>query len=226
MRGVSKCVLCYLHPSPVRILFTCSSTRVRKIVCGGSGVVLFIVKASGTHWRHQSSLCIEDVWGSEGIAPPFLNSSLDGGEWLAWRPILFTSSTHCIRGWMGPRAGLDAMENRKISHLCLESNPHSLIHSPQPSHYYYYYYFTTIWCSAGGSRTHTDTDKERLYIKGTIQNKVHTMQIQDIKSHKGTWLCLFHCTRTRTLHITSLVSIQTPPKTCCNCFPNPLSESI
>jgi hypothetical protein len=25
--------------------------------------------------------CHEDVWGSEGIAPPFLTSALDGSEW-------------------------------------------------------------------------------------------------------------------------------------------------
>jgi hypothetical protein len=40
---------------------------------------------------------------------------------------------------------------------------------------YHYYYFTAIGRSPGGSRSYTDTDKERLYIKGTIQNKVHTI---------------------------------------------------
>jgi hypothetical protein len=31
-------------------------------------------------------------------------------------------STHWIRGWVGPRVGLDAVEKRKILH-CRESNP-------------------------------------------------------------------------------------------------------
>jgi hypothetical protein len=30
-----------------------------------------------------------DLWKSEGIAPPFLTSALDGGAWLASRPCLF-----------------------------------------------------------------------------------------------------------------------------------------
>jgi hypothetical protein len=33
----------------------------------------------------------EDVCESEGIAPPFLTSVLDGGEWLASCPCRFTS---------------------------------------------------------------------------------------------------------------------------------------
>jgi hypothetical protein len=41
--------------------------------------------------------------------------------------------------------------------------------------FYYYYYFTAIGCSPGGGRSNTYTNKERLYIKGTIQNKVHTI---------------------------------------------------
>jgi hypothetical protein len=27
----------------------------------------------------------EDVWGTKGIAPPFLTSALDGGEWSVLR---------------------------------------------------------------------------------------------------------------------------------------------
>jgi hypothetical protein len=47
----------------------------------------------------------------------------------------------------------------------------------EQSTYYYYYYYAAIGCSPGGSRSYTDTDKERLYIKGTIQNKVHATGI-------------------------------------------------
>ena len=38
-------------------------------------------------------------------------SALDGGGWSAPRPGRFTprerTGTHCIGGWVGPRAGLD-----------------------------------------------------------------------------------------------------------------------
>jgi hypothetical protein len=52
---------------------------------------------------------------SGGIAPPFLPSALDRCEWLYSRPSRFAFSeralgTHCIGGWVGPRAGLDAVE--------------------------------------------------------------------------------------------------------------------
>jgi hypothetical protein len=65
--------------------------------------------------------------GSGAIAPSFLTSTLDGGEWSASRPGRFTperkaAGTHCIGAWVGPRAGLDVVEKRKILH-CWESNP-------------------------------------------------------------------------------------------------------
>jgi hypothetical protein len=53
---------------------------------------------------------------SEGIDLPFLNSALDGGEWSASRPGSFnlgkraSFGTHYMGGWVGPRAGLDAVE--------------------------------------------------------------------------------------------------------------------
>jgi hypothetical protein len=64
---------------------------------------------------------------SEGTAPPFLTSALDGGEWSASGPCRFTpgkgaSSTHCIGGWVGPRAGMNVMEKRNISCPCREEN--------------------------------------------------------------------------------------------------------
>jgi hypothetical protein len=50
--------------------------------------------------------------------PPFLTSALDGGEEPASRPNRFisgeeTPGTHCIGGWVDPRTGLHAMENRE-----------------------------------------------------------------------------------------------------------------
>jgi hypothetical protein len=49
------------------------------------------------------------------IPPPFLTSALDVGEWSASRPGRFIPweiafGTHWIKGWVGPRAGLDAVE--------------------------------------------------------------------------------------------------------------------
>jgi hypothetical protein len=63
--------------------------------------------------------------GSGGIAPPFLSSALDGGEWSASRPGRFALGeralgTHWIGGWVGPRAGV-AVDKRKMS--CRGSNP-------------------------------------------------------------------------------------------------------
>jgi hypothetical protein len=40
------------------------------------------------------------------------------------------AGTHCIGGWVGPRAGLDVMEKRKIPCPCLELNPDSSVIQP------------------------------------------------------------------------------------------------
>jgi hypothetical protein len=60
--------------------------------------------------------CHKDVWGSGGTAPP-----LDGGEWSALGPSRFTRGerapgTHWTGGWVSPRAGVGAVQKRKISH--------------------------------------------------------------------------------------------------------------
>jgi hypothetical protein len=69
-----------------------------------------------------------------------LTSALDGGEWSASRSCRFTprerdSGTYWIGGWMGPRAGLDAVVKRKIPRPSRESNPDHLIVQPVVSHY-------------------------------------------------------------------------------------------
>jgi hypothetical protein len=58
----------------------------------------------------------EHIWRSGGLAPLFFNSAPDGGVWLASGFYHFTPGTHWIGGWVGPRAGLDAAENRNILH--------------------------------------------------------------------------------------------------------------
>jgi hypothetical protein len=58
-------------------------------------------------------------WRHGGIAPPFLISAQDGGEWSASRPCLFipeerVRTTHWIGGWVDLRFGLDTVQKRKI----------------------------------------------------------------------------------------------------------------
>jgi hypothetical protein len=53
--------------------------------------------------------------GVRGIASAFLTSALDGGECSATRPGRFTPGEgtpgkHWLRGWVSPRAGLDAVK--------------------------------------------------------------------------------------------------------------------
>jgi len=59
-----------------------------------------------------------------------LTSALDGGEWSASRSGHFTPSerapgTHWLGGWVGPRAGLNAVVRRKIPSPSRHSNPRS-----------------------------------------------------------------------------------------------------
>jgi hypothetical protein len=75
--------------------------------------------------RKVKSLCLinealyhYNIWGSGGIAPPFLTSTLVGSEWSASCPSACTPGetapvTHWIGGWLGPRASLDTVEQGK-----------------------------------------------------------------------------------------------------------------
>jgi hypothetical protein len=72
------------------------------------------------------SLCLtnqalyhEGVWGVDVSIHIFLTSALVGGEWSASRSDRFipgerAPGTHCIGGWLGLRAGLNAVEKRKF----------------------------------------------------------------------------------------------------------------
>jgi hypothetical protein len=69
------------------------------------------------------------TWGSGGIAPPFLTSTLDGGQWSASRPCRFipgeiVPGTYWIGGWVGRGVGPDAVDKRKILRYS-ESKPGS-----------------------------------------------------------------------------------------------------
>jgi hypothetical protein len=59
---------------------------------------------------------MKTYWGSGSIAPLFLASVLDRGEWSALHPGRFTPEerahgTHRIGGWVSPGAGLGVMES-------------------------------------------------------------------------------------------------------------------
>jgi hypothetical protein len=75
--------------------------------------------------------------GVGGIAPSFLTSAVDGGEWSASLPARFyrrelppPPGNNCVGDWVSPRVSLDAMEKRKISSACRESNPDPPARSP------------------------------------------------------------------------------------------------
>jgi hypothetical protein len=66
-----------------------------------------------------------------------LTSALNGGDWSALRPGPFiprerAPGTRCIGGYVGPRAGLDAVEKRKSPIIGPVENRTSVA---QPSHY-------------------------------------------------------------------------------------------
>ena len=57
--------------------------------------------------------------GRRVIAPPFLTSEFDWGEWLLDTPAALplwegVPSTYWIGGWVGPRAILEVSQKRKI----------------------------------------------------------------------------------------------------------------
>jgi hypothetical protein len=68
------------------------------------------------------------AYGGMEIWFHILTSALNGGGWSASRPCRFTlgertPGTHWIRGWVDPRAGLDAVAKRKTPSPRRKSNP-------------------------------------------------------------------------------------------------------
>jgi hypothetical protein len=61
--------------------------------------------------------------GNGGIDPPFLTSVLNGGESSAYLPRVNHSSTDWIGGWVGPRAGMDTVEQRNIHFMPCNAFP-------------------------------------------------------------------------------------------------------
>jgi hypothetical protein len=65
--------------------------------------------------------------GSGSTVPPFLNVPLDGGEWSASCPDRYIFGERAFDGnykggWTDAKASLDAVEKRKLSFPCTESN--------------------------------------------------------------------------------------------------------
>jgi hypothetical protein len=70
----------------------------------------------------NQALCHEEIWGSGGIAQPFLTMALEGVEWAASRPCRFPPQGKSPCYPLHRRLGLDTVEKRKIMH-CQELNP-------------------------------------------------------------------------------------------------------
>jgi hypothetical protein len=71
-----------------------------------------------------------EAYCGSGDITSFLTSELDEGEWSASRPGRFIPRERApgirwIGGWVGTRAGLDAVVKRNIPMLCWDSNPRS-----------------------------------------------------------------------------------------------------
>jgi hypothetical protein len=123
------------------------STRWRWVVSFTPRPLTHKERAPGTDWigswvgpragvdtAVKLSLCFNWAPRHEGVLVEWrysstysLTSALDVGEWSASRRGCFTPrerapGTHCIRGWVGPRAVLDAVVKRKISSPRRESN--------------------------------------------------------------------------------------------------------
>ena len=56
----------------------------------------------------------------QALLHTFLTLALDGDEWSALHHWGFTPGTHFTVGWVGPGAGVDILERRKITCPCRE----------------------------------------------------------------------------------------------------------
>jgi hypothetical protein len=101
--------ICYLlskHFVKAKGIVHIRSADWHEILCG---LKTFCVVLMLDSW----SSCHEGVWESGCLAPPFLASAVDGGEWSASRPSHFTPGknapgTHWLGGWRGSSAYLNA----------------------------------------------------------------------------------------------------------------------
>jgi hypothetical protein len=121
-----------LYPSP-NIIMVIKPKRMRWV-----GHIARMGKDKGKNVK--LSLCLTKHHAMKTYWGAFLTSALDGGEWSASLPGLFTPrervpGTHWIGGWVGPRAVLEAVVKRKIPSPRRESNPRKPIVQPVAQHY-------------------------------------------------------------------------------------------
>jgi hypothetical protein len=83
-----------LHSITVQntVLFIVITMRIKSntvftLACGVTDVVSFLFQNNLAVFLQQAkeALCHKAIWGSEGIAPPFLTLALNEGEWSASR---------------------------------------------------------------------------------------------------------------------------------------------
>jgi hypothetical protein len=149
------------------------------------------VKAKSSPCFLTEHHALKAYWGSGVQLHALLNSALDGGEWSASRHSRFipregAPGTHWIGGWVGPRAGLDAVVKRKIPSLCRNTKPRSS--SPKPiaiplsfstSHLRWKCFFkivqTITWCF-----------KRKNPLTVPARNRIPVVQAVALLLH---WLC-------------------------------------
>jgi hypothetical protein len=89
----------------------------------------------------------EDIQDSGGTTPPLLTSALDADV------VSFTSATHSMGGWVGPRAGLEVMEKRANR----TPTPRSSTPEHSSSFYYRCKYLTESYETIGEPRFRNET---------------------------------------------------------------------
>jgi hypothetical protein len=120
-------------------------------------------RKSWPYWDTIAALAWKD-WGKPRsilirIAPSFWTSALDGNKWSASSPGRFTlreraTDTHCVSGWVAPRRGLYAVEKRKLSCPCQESNPVSTPTELSQELYLHATYAFMAWCLSNETQGH------------------------------------------------------------------------
>lgn len=91
----------------------------------------------------------EDVWGTGGVASLFSSSELSVDKWLTQRPDQLTSgkephNTHWVGEYVGPKATLNAVDKRKISYLCRETNLRTRLNLIQSKEIFSTYFDMTV----------------------------------------------------------------------------------
>jgi hypothetical protein len=134
------------HPKFIRAFDRTTTEEWRSSLCrplySGSGRGHGGLPICWRHWyslKVKLSLCFNWAPRHEGVLGEWMYSSahslisaLDGGEWSASCPGLFTPrerapGTHWIGGWVGPKAVLEAVVKRSIPSPRRKANPRTPI---------------------------------------------------------------------------------------------------